>query len=213
MSYRRQETRPRIREIYRCAGHSRTDTRTSVLDPIARHLGELLADSGRLPDADLVYFFDRAELPRVVGEFDITELVQCALQRRDGLPFQQSLEFDDVSIGRPAPVIARPQALTGDQVSGRPASRGIAEGTVRVAKSIHDAREVQRGEILVAPVTDVGWPSYFTVIAALVTVIGSSVSHGAVVARESGFPALSTPWWPLKFSRPEIASGSTATQV
>ncbi|MET0900182.1 MAG: PEP/pyruvate-binding domain-containing protein, partial [Mycobacterium sp.] len=32
------------------------------------HLGEVLADSGRLPDADLVFFFDRAELPRVVGE-------------------------------------------------------------------------------------------------------------------------------------------------
>jgi pyruvate,water dikinase len=64
------------------------------------------------------------------------------------------------------------------------------EGTVRVAKSIQDAREVQRGEILVAPVTDVGWTPYFTVIAALVTDIGSSVSHGAVVAREYGLPCV-----------------------
>ncbi|WP_197376023.1 PEP/pyruvate-binding domain-containing protein [Mycolicibacterium baixiangningiae] len=156
-----------------------------------RHLGEVLADSGRLPDADLVYFFDRTELPRVVGDADIADLVQRALQRRNALAFQQSLEFEDVSVGRPAPILARPSgSVTDDQISGRPASRGIAEGTVRVAKSIQDARDVQRGEILVAPVTDVGWTPYFTVIAALVTDIGSSVSHGAVVAREYGLPCV-----------------------
>ncbi|MBB1025385.1 pyruvate, water dikinase [Dietzia sp. DQ12-76] len=61
---------------------------------------------------------------------------------------------------------------------------------MRVARSILDAREVRSGEILVAPVTDVGWTPYFTVIAALVTDIGSSVSHGAVVAREYGLPCV-----------------------
>jgi len=156
-----------------------------------RHLGEVLAGSGRLPDADLVFFFDRSELPSVVGDADISDLVTRAVQRRDALAFQQSLEFDDVSIGRPEPVLARRvEALSGDQISGRPASRGTAEGVVRVAKSIQDARDVRPGEILVAPVTDVGWTPYFTVIAALVTDIGSSVSHGAVVAREYGLPCV-----------------------
>ena len=156
-----------------------------------RHLGDVLADSGRLPDADLVFFFDRSELPLVVGDGDIAALVQSAQQRRDALAFQQALEFEDVSVGRPAPIIARPAGgVTDDQIQGRPASRGIAEGTVRVAKSIQEARQVQRGEILVAPVTDVGWTPYFTVIAALVTDIGSSVSHGAVVAREYGLPCV-----------------------
>jgi len=155
------------------------------------HLGEVLAASGRLPDADLVFFFDRAELHRVVGEADVVELVDRARQRREALAFQQALEFDDVSVGRPAPILSRaPGTITDDEILGRPASRGIAEGVVRVAKSIHDARDVQRGEILVAPVTDVGWTPYFTVIAALVTDIGSSVSHGAVVAREYGLPCV-----------------------
>ncbi|KQY06417.1 pyruvate water dikinase [Mycobacterium sp. Root135] len=155
------------------------------------HLGEVLAASGRLPDADLVFFFDRAELHRVVGDGDVAELVDRARQRRDALAFQQALEFDDVSVGRPAPILSRaPGTITDDEILGRPASRGIAEGVVRVAKSIQDARDVQRGEILVAPVTDVGWTPYFTVIAALVTDIGSSVSHGAVVAREYGLPCV-----------------------
>lgn len=156
-----------------------------------RHLGEVLARSGRLPDADLVFFFDRSELPRVVGDENITDLVHRAQARREALPFQDALEFDDVSVGRPTPVLAPPpSALADDRVVGRPAGRGVVDGVVRVAKSIRDARDVQRGEILVAPVTDVGWTPYFTVIAALVTDIGSSVSHGAVVAREYGLPCV-----------------------
>jgi len=156
-----------------------------------RHLGEVLAASGRLPDADLVFFFDRAELRLVVGDADVADLVDRARLRREALPFQQALEFEDVSVGRPTPISSRAVGtITDDQILGRPASRGIAEGVVRVAKSIQDARDVRRGEILVAPVTDVGWTPYFTVIAALVTDIGSSVSHGAVVAREYGLPCV-----------------------
>lgn len=89
------------------------------------------------------------------------------------------------------PLIARPpREAAGGEIVGRPASRGTVEGVVRVARSIVDAREVRPGEVLVAPVTDVGWTPYFTVIAALVTDIGSSVSHGAVVAREYGLPCV-----------------------
>jgi pyruvate,water dikinase len=49
---------------------------------------------------------------------------------------------------------------------------------------------VNPGEILIAPITDVGWTPYFGVIAGLATDIGSAVSHGAVVAREYGLPAV-----------------------
>ncbi|MXP23555.1 pyruvate, water dikinase [Gordonia sp. HNM0687] len=155
------------------------------------HLGEVLSATGRLPDADLVFFFDRSELSQVVGSGDITELVQRAGKRREALAFQQALDFDDVSVGRPTPrVTAPPRGATGDRLVGRPAGRGTVEGVVRVAKTIADARDVERGDILVAPVTDVGWTPYFTVIAALVTDIGSSVSHGAVVAREYGLPCV-----------------------
>ena len=156
-----------------------------------RHLGEVLAETGRLPDADLVFFFDRAELQRIVGAGDVTDLVESARKRREALSYQDRLEFDDVSVGRPSPRVVAPERNVGDgRIVGRPAGRGTVEGVVRVAKSIVEAREVQRGEILVAPVTDVGWTPYFTVIGALVTDIGSSVSHGAVVAREYGLPCV-----------------------
>ena len=57
-------------------------------------------------------------------------------------------------------------------------------------RTIEEASALQRGEILIAPITDVGWTPYFSLIAGLVTDIGSAVSHGAVVAREYGLPAV-----------------------
>ena len=69
-------------------------------------------------------------------------------------------------------------------------SRGRVTGVARIVRSIDEASALQRGEILIAPITDVGWTPYFSLIAGLVTDIGSAVSHGAVVAREYGLPAV-----------------------
>ncbi|MCZ4499705.1 MAG: Phosphoenolpyruvate synthase / pyruvate phosphate dikinase [Marmoricola sp.] len=153
-------------------------------------LGETLEASGRLPDADLVFFFDRSELRVLVGSGDASALVAEALVRRTALPFQAKLEFPDVAVGRPAPFRPPAPEVSDGLIVGRPACSGVAEGLVRVATTIAEAQHLQPGEILVAPVTDVGWTPYFTLIAALVTDIGSSVSHGAVVAREYGLPCV-----------------------
>ncbi len=156
-----------------------------------RLLGEQLAELGRLPDADLVFFFDRSELPQLLGTRDISTLVAEAESRRAALPFQARLEFPDVTVGKPVPFRPKPpEGIEDGVIIGRPACSGVVEGTVRVATTIAEAQLLQPGEILVAPVTDVGWTPYFTLIAALVTDIGSSVSHGAVVAREYGLPCV-----------------------
>ena len=75
-------------------------------------------------------------------------------------------------------------------VVGKPVSRGRVEGRVRVVLTLDQAEALEPGEILVAPITDVGWTPYFAIIAGLVTDVGSAVSHGAVVAREFGLPAV-----------------------
>lgn len=66
----------------------------------------------------------------------------------------------------------------------------MVEGVARVCLNLQQAAALQPGEILVAPVTDVGWTPYFSLIAGLATDIGSAVSHGAVIAREYGLPAI-----------------------
>lgn len=160
-----------------------------------RLLGERLAATGRLPDADLVFFFDRSELPKLVAgdaaDAATGDLIERARGRRAALDFQARLEFPDVSVGKPVPTRPKPpDGIEDGVIVGRPACHGVVEGTVRVATTVGQARELRSGEVLVAPVTDVGWTPYFTLIAALVTDIGSSVSHGAVVAREYGLPCV-----------------------
>jgi pyruvate,water dikinase len=155
-----------------------------------RHLGELLTAEGHLPDADLVFFFTRLELRDFVDK-PTAEKVARAKSRRVALSFHEKLEFDDISVGKPEPVVWKPVAGESEnELVGRPVSRGVVEGVARVAHTVEEATTLQPGEILVAPITDVGWTPYFSLISGLATDVGSAVSHGAVIAREYGLPCI-----------------------
>ena len=73
---------------------------------------------------------------------------------------------------------------------GFPASPGVARGTARIIHSLTEAGRVRPGDVLVAPTTAPPWTSLFATIAALVTDTGGVLSHGAIVAREYGIPAV-----------------------
>lgn len=75
-----------------------------------------------------------------------------------------------------------------DQIKGMPGSAGQAEGRVRIVKSSEEGYQLQSGEILVAVTTNVGWTPIFPRAAAVVTDVGTSLSHAAIVAREMGIP-------------------------
>jgi len=86
---------------------------------------------------------------------------------------------------------------TGDD--GRPAdtrfqgvacSSGVVTGRARVISDLHQADRFQSGEILVAPYTNPGWTPLFSLAAGIVMEEGGLMSHGAVVARECGIPAV-----------------------
>lgn len=123
---------------------------------------------------------------------DPSTLAQRALARRKALADQETLPFPEVSVGLPEPESASRLPVSGDtnRIVGKPVSGGCVEGRVRVVRRIEEAEALEPGEILVSPITDVGWTPYFALIAGLVTDIGSAVSHGAVVAREYGLPAV-----------------------
>jgi pyruvate,water dikinase len=69
-------------------------------------------------------------------------------------------------------------------------SQGVVVGKVRIVNSLADASSLKKGEIMVARYTDIGWTPFFSIISGLITEIGSPLSHGAVVAREYGIPAI-----------------------
>jgi Phosphoenolpyruvate synthase/pyruvate phosphate dikinase len=74
-------------------------------------------------------------------------------------------------------------------LAGSPVSSGVAEGRARVILKLENAR-MEKGDILVAPYTDPAWTTLFPLAAGLVTEVGGLMTHGAVVAREYGIPAV-----------------------
>jgi pyruvate,water dikinase len=75
-------------------------------------------------------------------------------------------------------------------LTGMPASPGVAEGPARVITSPAQIGQVQQGEVLVAPLTAPSWAPLFSKIKATVTDVGGVMSHAAIVCREYGLPAV-----------------------
>lgn len=73
---------------------------------------------------------------------------------------------------------------------GIPASGGQVQGTARIIFNPWDAKQLQQGEILITRATDPGWTPVFPLIGGLVLEVGGQLSHGAIVAREYGVPAV-----------------------
>ena len=67
---------------------------------------------------------------------------------------------------------------------------GTIKARVCVAETIEEAVNIQQGDILLTYSTDIGWSPYFPLISGIVTEIGGTISHGAVIAREYGIPCL-----------------------
>ena len=87
------------------------------------------------------------------------------------------------------PEAALVRARRPGELAGTPASSGLVTGVARVVLDPSEAR-LDPGEILVAPSTDPGWTPLFLTAGALVMEMGGANSHGAVVAREYGIPAV-----------------------
>ena len=72
---------------------------------------------------------------------------------------------------------------------GLPVSSGTIEGRARVILDMAEA-DLEPGDILVTAYTDPSWTPLFVAIAGLVTEVGGRMTHGSVIAREYGLPAV-----------------------
>jgi len=83
-----------------------------------------------------------------------------------------------------------PGSATGREWRGIAAAPGVARGAARVVRHPHESDHFKWGEVLVAPSTDPGWTPLFLRASAIVMETGGYLSHGAIVAREFGIPAV-----------------------
>ncbi len=83
-----------------------------------------------------------------------------------------------------------PSRRGGAVVAGAAGSPGLAEGPVRILRSIGEFPSLGAGDVLVCPHTDPTWTPLFGLAAAVVADTGGPLSHAAIVAREYGIPAV-----------------------
>jgi pyruvate,water dikinase len=148
--------------------------------------GEGLVREGKLSAADDVFFLDLRELRALIAGKDLSALVAERRQTYERELSRKHIPRIMLSDG------TEPELLAGGAdggLSGTPASAGTVTGKARVVMDPVGAR-IEPGEILVAPSTDPGWTPLFLTAGGLVMEMGGSMSHGAVVAREYGIPAV-----------------------
>lgn len=101
------------------------------------------------------------------------------------LPQMKVFGFDLMSLKK-----KRGRRSQGDVIQGVAASPGEVTGTARVIHGPQDFSQMQPGDVLVAPITTPAWTPLFVMASAVVTDIGGPLSHGSIVAREYGIPAV-----------------------
>ncbi|MHC4497995.1 MAG: PEP/pyruvate-binding domain-containing protein, partial [Planctomycetota bacterium] len=164
----------------------------AVIRRILLEIGRRLTKKGVLKHQDDIFFLSLEEIqPAVLGKADL-DIRQVVAARRAEYHKSRSIIPPDVVFGIfdpdnyiPDPVDTDVKTLTGLAVSP-----GVVTGKARVILRADSDQHVLAGEILIAPFTDPGWTPYFVPAAAIVMDQGGLLSHGSIIAREYGIPAV-----------------------
>jgi len=149
---------------------------------------DTLAAGGILERPDDIFWFSLQEIKDIIEtrrvNHDIIAMRKEKFQRDQQLTPPRAITSEGEIITAKPGVHVPPNAL-----AGSPVSAGTVEGRARVVLKLAEAK-MDKGDILVAPYTDPAWTPLFPLAAGLVTEVGGLMTHGAVVAREYGIPAV-----------------------
>jgi pyruvate,water dikinase len=152
-------------------------------------VGEELTRAGRLETAGDTFFLSIPEAWAALAGEDFRAAVRerrAVYERETRRKHVPRLLLSD---GTEPTADQHAAAETEGGLSGTPASGGVVSGEARVVLDPGNAY-LEPGEILVAPSTDPGWTPLFLTAGGLVMEMGGPMSHGAIVAREYGIPAV-----------------------
>lgn len=183
----------------------RVDIKGRVTEIYSRLLAELrwrfvaleqsCLKSGLIHQSGDIFFLELNEVRRLVAGDDIElreDLSEIVEFRR--WQFQQDSQLNQIPLlvyGHLPPHPLPPSSIYSDQVlHGIPASHGQAEGRIKVVRDLQQLPEIDRHTILVVPYTDSGWAPLLVRAGGLISEAGGRLSHGAIVAREYGIPAI-----------------------
>jgi pyruvate,water dikinase len=150
---------------------------------------ERLVRAHVLREKEDIFYLTFAELRDVVRTNHADD--QLIHQRKDAFRSYQALTPPRVltSDGEVITGAYRRDDVPAGALVGLPVSAGIVEGRARVILDMADA-DLEAGDILITAYTDPSWSPLFVTIKGLVTQVGGLMTHGAVIAREYGLPAV-----------------------
>jgi len=150
---------------------------------------ERLVQARVLLDREDIFYLTLGELHDLVRTNHADD--QLIRQRQDAFRSYQALTPPRVltSDGEAVAGTYRRADVPADALVGLPVSAGTTEGRARVILDMAQA-DLEAGDILVTAYTDPSWTPAFVTVKALVTEVGGLMTHGAVIAREYGLPAV-----------------------
>jgi phosphohistidine swiveling domain-containing protein len=163
-------------------------------------LEEQWRSSGVLNQAGDIFFLTFEEVEQLITESDLSlieKVPRLIAQRRSKLEQDSQRTPPLLVYGNTPPHVSeenefgfRSDIEAGQILEGIGASPGRAEGAVKVLRTLKRSSEVNRDTILVVPYTDSGWAPLLAQAGGLIAEVGGQLSHGAIVAREYGIPAV-----------------------
>ncbi|WP_419883325.1 phosphoenolpyruvate synthase [Peribacillus sp. B-H-3] len=150
---------------------------------------EQLVQTGVIPEKEDIYYLTLEEFSEAVR----TEKLDCQkiMKRKDDYKLYEKLTPPRVITSDGEIITGKYQRenLPAEAIAGLPVSSGVVEGRARVILKMEEA-DFEEGDILVTSFTDPSWTPLFVSIKGLVTEVGGLMTHGAVIAREYGLPAV-----------------------
>jgi pyruvate,water dikinase len=153
---------------------------------------ERLVQAGVIHEKEDIYYLYFEELGEVIRTHTLDDqLINLVNKRKEEFRSYEKLNPPRVITSDGEIITGRykRENLPSGAIIGLPVSSGVVEGRARVILNMEDA-DLGTGDILVTPFTDPSWTPLFVSIKGLVTEVGGLMTHGAVIAREYGLPAI-----------------------
>jgi phosphohistidine swiveling domain-containing protein len=166
---------------------------TRMFPPFRRlllELGQRWTERGLIAKRDDVFFLGLDELADVAqSPRPMNELIE---ERRSEFEANKGRVWPDIIRGDEelSAEGREPAVVSEGQIGGLGASPGVATGVARVIRGPDEFGKLDNGDILIAPFTNPIWTPLFAIAGGVVTEVGGMLSHGAIVAREYGIPAV-----------------------
>jgi len=158
---------------------------------VFQEMGRRLAERGILAEPADIYHCTCSEIFSILqGEWDGRGLNILVAERKVRRKEMEALSPPDLIVDE-APHFAEPAARgQGNALTGIGVAAGRASGAAKIIYHPNEGEKLRAGDVLVAPSTDPGWTPLFLRASAIVVETGGFGSHGSIVAREYGIPAV-----------------------